>query len=213
MAYRVIKLMDLYCSRWLLISILLTLALMLACIPQGNARVLLASSALEPNQVTVADENKNTTFSATDDHALRSKSTTPLEKITRRVRRDSSDTAGSGSCRKHYQQVSKTTLQMILHRELRGRAIVFPAIVKLPYCIGSCAKVTLSNYHQLVRDANHGNRDNSEAAAVCQAEGESMMTWIVAGPEPVSDDGISRYGYEVLKLPLEITKCSCYPRY
>ena len=188
----------------------MTLALF-SSLPKGCAKVLLVPGELEPHQEAVADNSKNIISPASDEYTRRLKSITPLEKTTR-LRRDTSDASetGSGSCRKLYQEVDKSTLEMILHRELRGRQIVFPATVKLPYCLGTCSKVTHANYHHLIQGAGHGSH---VATPVCQAEGEGKVTWIVAGPEPVSSNGIPTYSYEVLKLPLEITKCSCYPRY
>ena len=56
---------------------------------------------------------------------------------------------GSESCRKLYQVISSTTLQNILQAELQGRRIVAPVTFSLPYCVGSCDKVTYSNYHRI----------------------------------------------------------------
>ena len=212
---RVSKLMSLYNSKWLFINILMILPLLLCLLGKGNANALLRSSALEDHQEAVANENENASSPAANVHALRTKSeaVTPLEKITRRLGRDISNAAGSRSCRKLYQDVSRSTLTDILQNQLQGRKIVFPATVSLPYCIGSCNKVTYSNYHQLIRHAHHGHDGNRGFASVCQAKGERMILWIVAVYVPAADNRRASYTYELLKIPLEITKCSCYPRY
>ena len=187
----------------------MVLVLLPCLLGKGNGQALLRLSALEPHQEAVDDGKSNAYSPATMDHALGSKSITPLEKMTRRLRRDTSHAAatGSGSCRKLYQVVSRATLQAILHTELQGRRIVSPIFVSLPYCAGSCNKVTYSNYHQLIRDAHHGSNGNHGTESVCQAEGDGKLVLIVVR------NGTPTFTYQMLEMPLEITKCSCYPGY
>ena len=116
---------------------------------------------------------------------------------------------GSESCRKLYQVISSTTLQNILQAELQGRRIVAPVTFSLPYCVGSCDKVTYSNYHQLLQDAHHGSNGKHGRGSICQAEGERSVVLIVAE----SRRDVPTFTYRMLKMPLEITKCVCYPRY